>query len=80
MDLFCYNINIYINAVIMNIIPIVFIMHIMSCFSVVLYSFGVSVSVVVSCVSCVVMYFLLLNIVMSLFGLMFSSDSKYEQI
>lgn len=77
MDLFCYNINIYINAVIMNIIPIVFIMHIMSSFSVVLNSFGSSV---VYCVSCVVMYFLLLNIVMSLFGLMFSCDSRYEQI
>lgn len=35
MDLFCYNINIYINAVIMNIIAIMFIVSIMSSFSVV---------------------------------------------
>lgn len=69
--------NIYISPIIIIIISIVFIMHIMSSFSVVLNSFGSSV---VSCVSCVVMYFLLLNIVMSLFGLMFSCDSRYEQI
>lgn len=64
----CYIMNIYINAV-MDIIAIVFIIHIMSSFNVVLYSFGVSVSVVfVYIVSGSISCFML------------STDSKYEHI